>query len=149
MVMWLVEFEDRQKPFDEVKSPELISAINRLRRFVEQSVKCLNEEEQNLLKVICRLDPEEGFGLLLTARRMSLIQPLIGSATRLNQPSITSRNSAGGCESTTLHELPIELNKKSEKEIGYFYHCRLQVARLIVVQAHIENVKALSSHFAM
>ena len=58
MVMWLVEFGDRQKPLDELKSPELVSAINRLRRYVEQSVKCLNDEEQNLLKVICRFDPE-------------------------------------------------------------------------------------------
>ena len=65
MVIWLVEFEDRQKPFDEVKSPELISTINRLRRFVEQSVKCLNEEEQSLLKVICRFDPEGGLRFTL------------------------------------------------------------------------------------
>jgi hypothetical protein len=57
--MWLVEVEGRQRPLDEHEGLELVPAIRRLRRHVEQSVKCLSDEDQNLLKVICRFDPEK------------------------------------------------------------------------------------------
>ena len=59
MVMWLVEVEGCQRPLEELKGLELVPAIRQLRRHVEQSVTNLSDEEQNLLKVICRFDPEK------------------------------------------------------------------------------------------
>jgi hypothetical protein len=65
-----------------------------LRRHVEQSVKCLSDEDQNLLKVICRFDPEKElrFTLKGPADVVNTAIDRIGTAS-----SATSHRSNSGC----------------------------------------------------
>lgn len=97
MVMWLVEVEGRQRPLEELKGLELVPAIRRLRRRIEQSVKCLSHEEQNLLKVICRFDPEKElrFTLKGPADVVNTAIDLIGTASSATSHRSTSRGATG------------------------------------------------------
>jgi hypothetical protein len=60
MVDWLVEFGDRTKGSDELKSPEFLAAVGALQNHIAQALSASPEapDEFNDLQVVFSVDPE-------------------------------------------------------------------------------------------
>lgn len=66
MVQWLVEFEGKQKPLDEIKSQDFQRSVEPIRTFLSDVLApILNEPELGELRVIFSLDPETGLKFTL------------------------------------------------------------------------------------
>jgi hypothetical protein len=65
MTKWLVEFEGRQKPLDELKSEQLKSRIAPIRAHIERSIATLDADDAAALEVVFSVDPERGLKFTL------------------------------------------------------------------------------------